>query len=167
MASSGAPYILSNTTPDNTMDWSNWTITTAAAPAGAETASGSPVLADMYLWNSHTGALYLWELTGLANEVPGGINIFTSPITYANSTATLSYSQVTVDPGTSTDAGWNTGSTLNTLQATQINGGPGLIDVTSTGQVQSWTVDIDDSTATATIAQANAADSSQLLQTGG
>ena len=167
LASSSAPYILSNTTPDNTMDWSNWTITTAAAPAGAETASGSPVLADMYLWNSRTGALYLWELTGLANEVPGGINIFTSPFTYANSTATLSYSQVTVDPGTPTDAGWNTGSTLNTLQATQINGGPGLIDVTSTGQVQSWTVDIDDSTATATIAQANAANSSQLLQTGG
>ena len=166
-ASGGAPYILSNTTPDNTMDWSNWTITTAAAPAGAENAAGSPVLADMYLWNSQTGALYLWELTGLANEVPGGINFNTLPFTYANATATLSYSQVTVDPGTSTDAGWNTGSTLNTLQATPINGGPGLIDVTSTGQVQSWTVDVDDSTATATIAQANAANSSQLLQTGG
>ena len=161
----GAPYILSNTTPDKTMDWSNWTITTAAAPAGAETASGSPVLADMYLWNSQTGALYLWELTGLTNEVPGGFNINT--FTNTNATATLSYSQITVDPGTSTDAGWNTGSTLNTLQATSINGGPGLIDVTSTGQVQSWTVDIDDSTATATIAQANAANSSQLLQTGG
>ena len=166
-SATGAPYILSDTTPDNTMDWSNWTITTAAAPAGAETASGSPVLAEMYLWNSQTGALYLWELTGLANEVPGGVNYDTTPFTYANSTATLSYSQVTVDPGTSTDAGWNTGSTLNTLQATSINGGPGLIDVTSTGQVQSWTVDIDDSTATATIAQANAANSSQLLQTGG
>ena len=161
----GAPYILSNTTPDKTMDWSNWTITTAAAPAGAETASGSPVLADMYLWNSQTGALYLWELTGLTNEVPGGFNVNT--FTNTNANATLSYSQVTVDPGTSTDAGWNTGSTLNTLQATSINGGPGLIDVTSTGQVQSWTVDIDDSTATATIAQANAANSSQLLQTGG
>ena len=161
----GAPYILSNTTPDKTMDWSNWTITTAAAPAGAETASGSPVLADMYLWNSQTGALYLWELTGLTNEVPGGFNINT--FTNTNATATLSYSQVTVDPGTSTDTGWNTGSTLNTLQATSINGGPGLIDVTSTGQVQSWTVDIDDSTATAAIAQANAANSSQLLQTGG
>jgi hypothetical protein len=166
-ATSNGPYILSNTTPDSTMDWSNWTITTAAAPAGTETASGSPVLAEMYLWNSKTGALYLWELTGLTNEVPGGINFNTTPLTYANATATLSYSQVTVDPGTSTDAGWNTGSTLNTLQATSINGGPGLIDVTSTGQVQSWTVDVDDSTATATIAQANAANSSQLLQTDG
>jgi hypothetical protein len=160
----GAPYILSNATPDGTMDWSNWTITTAAAPAGATTASGSPVLAEMYLWNSQTGALYLWELTGLANEVPGGFNINT--FSYTNATATLSYSQITVDPGTPTDAGWNTGSTLNTLQATQINGGTGLIDVTSTGQVQSWTVDIDGTTGTATIAQANAADSSQLLQTG-
>jgi hypothetical protein len=119
----------------------------------------------MYLWNSQTGALYLWELTGLANEVPGGFNFSTFAGT--NATATLSYSQITVDPGTSTDAGWNTGRTLNTLQVTQINGGTGLIDVTSTGQVQSWTVDIDDSTVTATIAQANAADSSQLLQTGG
>ncbi|HEX3962562.1 MAG TPA: hypothetical protein VHZ03_39025 [Trebonia sp.] len=161
----GNPYILSNPTPDGTMDWSNWTITTAAAPAGAQTPSGSRVLADMYLWNSRTGALYLWELTGLTNEVPGGFD----PNTFAgtNATATLSYSQVAVDPGTSADAGWNTGRTLNTLQATQVNGGTGLIDVTSAGQVQSWTVDIDDSTATATIAQANAADSSQLLQTGG
>jgi hypothetical protein len=161
----GNPYILSNPTPDGTMDWSNWTITSAAAPTGAETASGSPVLAEMYLWNSQTGALYLWELTGLTNEVPGGFNFTTFAST--NATATLSYSQVTVDPGTSTDAGWNTGGALNTLQATQIKGSTGLIDVTSTGQVQSWTVDIDDSTATATIAQANAADSSQALQTGG
>ena len=161
----GNPYILSNPTPDGTMDWSNWTITSAAAPAGAVTASGSPVLAEMYLWNSQTGALYLWELTGLTNEVPGGFNFSTFANT--NATATLTYSQVTVDPGTSTDAGWSTGRTLNTLQATQVNGGTGLIDVTSTGQVQSWTVDIDNSTATATIAQANAADTSQLLQTGG
>ena len=160
----GAPYILSNATPDGTMDWSNWTITTAAAPAGAKTASGSPVLADMYLWNSQIGALYLWELTGLANEVPGGFNA--STFAFTNATATLSYSQVTVDPGTPTDVGWNTGRALNTLQATQVNGGTGLIDVTSAGQVQSWTVGIDDSTATAIIAQANAADSSQLLHTG-
>jgi hypothetical protein len=119
----------------------------------------------MYLWNSQSGALYLWELTGLTNEVPGGFNINT--FTFTNATATVSYSQIAVDPGTPMDAGWNTGSTLNTLQATQINGGTGLIDVTSTGQVQSWTVGIDDTTATATIAQANAADSSQLLQTAG
>jgi len=160
----GNPYLLSNPTPDGTMDWSNWTITSAAAPAGAETPSGSPDLADMYLWNSQTGALYLWELTGLTNEVPGGFNINTFAST--NATATLSYSQVTVDPGTPADAGWNAGSTLNTLQATQIDGGTGLIDVTSAGQVQSWTVDIDGSSATATIAQANSAGSSQLLQTG-
>jgi hypothetical protein len=147
------------------MDWSNWTITTAAAPAGAETASGSPVLADMYLRNSQTGALYLWELTGLGNEVTS-VEGFPGFIPDTNNTATLSYTQVTVDPGTSADVGWNTGSTLNTLQATQVNGGTGLIDVTSTGQVQSWTVDIDDSTATATIAQANTTGSSQVLQTG-
>jgi hypothetical protein len=161
----GAPYILSNPAPDGTTDWSNWAVTTAAAPAGAKTASGSPVLADMYLWNSQTGALYLWELTGLANEVPGGFNINTFAGT--NATATLSYSQITVDPGTSTDAGWNTGRTLNTLQATHIKGGTGLIDVTPAGQVQSWTVDINDSTATATITQANAADYSQVLRTSG
>jgi hypothetical protein len=158
----GAPYILSNATPDGTMDWNDWTVTTAAAPPGAETASGSPVLADMYLWNSQTGSLYLWELTGLTNEVAGGLN---SNFEFANASATLSYTQITVDPGTPTDSGWNTGSTLNTLQATQIDGGTGLIDVTSAGQVQSWTVDIDDSTATAVIAQANATGSSQLLQT--
>jgi hypothetical protein len=160
----GSPYLLSNPTPDGTMDWSDWRVTAAAAPAGAETASGSPVLADMYLWNSQTGALYLWELTGLTNEVPGGININTFANT--NATATLSYSQLTVAPGTPTDADWNAGSTLNTLQATQIDGATGLIDVTSAGQVQSWTVDIDDSTATATIAQANSTGPSQLLQTG-
>ena len=104
--------------------------------------------------------------TGLANEVPGGFNPSTFASVNATATATLSYSQVTVDPGTSADAGWNAGRTLSTLQATQVNGGTGLIDVTPAGQVQSWTVDIS-STATATIAQANATDSSQLLQTGG
>ena len=75
--------------------------------------------------------------------------------------------QVTVDPGPSADAGWNTGGMLNTLQATQVNGGAGVIDVTSTGQVQSWTVGIDDVAATASSVQANAAGSGQLLQTGG
>ena len=117
-------------------------------------------IGDLRLYHKQQG----WELTGLTNEVAGGLD----PVTWVgtNSTATLTYSQVTVDPGTPADAGWNAGSALNTLQATQVDGGPGLIDVTSGGQVQSWTVDIDASAATATITQVNATDSSQMLQTG-
>jgi hypothetical protein len=115
----GIPYILTNPSPDGT-DWSNWTITTSAGTGGGAT---------MFLWNSHTGALWMWQLTGLANQTSGGC----SGSTWLQPSATLKGQPVEVD------ASWHT-DPLDTLQATTINGLPGLTDVTSTGKVESWTV---------------------------
>jgi hypothetical protein len=50
------------TSPDNTMDWNQWTIATAQTSTGTA----------MYLWNKTTGALWLW--TNLAHT-PFGANL--------------------------------------------------------------------------------------------
>jgi hypothetical protein len=131
------PWELTNTTPDGTMDWTDWTITTANATPSQATGT------DMWLWNQTTGALYLWQLAGLTSETAGG---FTST-GVTNPSATLS---CTVSGGTGPcgpndqteiSTGWNQGTTLDTLQATEVNDFPGLITVNSTGQVQSWYLD--------------------------
>jgi hypothetical protein len=138
----GLPWELTNTTPDGTMDWTDWTITTADATPSQATGT------NMWLWNQTTGALYLWRLAGLTSETPGGFN--TSTFTTTNPTATLTYTQ------TELSTGWNQGTTLNTFQATEVNGDPGLITVNSTGQVQSYEYN-------GTLIQANA---TQQLLTG-
>jgi hypothetical protein len=107
----GSPYVLTNASPDATMDWTDWTITT-----DHDTRDGT-TYTDMWLWDESTGALYLWELTGLTEEAPN---------------ATLNYTQTEI----STD--WNKNTTLATFQATDVNDKPGLVTVTSTGQVQSY-----------------------------
>jgi hypothetical protein len=114
----GNPYELSNTTPDGSVDWTDWTITTDNDTRGGTN------FTDMWLWNQSTGALYLWELSGLTNENPGG---FTNP------TATLTYTQMQIS------GGFDQNTALATLQATDVNGDPGLITVVAdTGQVQSY-----------------------------
>ncbi|HXS64066.1 MAG TPA: LamG-like jellyroll fold domain-containing protein [Streptosporangiaceae bacterium] len=115
----GIPYILTNASPDGT-DWSNWTITTSAGTGGGGT---------MFLWNSHTGALWMWQLTGLSNPTSGGC----SSGTWLQPSAVLAGAPVEVD------ASWHTGA-LDSLQATAINGLPGLTDVTGAGKAESWTV---------------------------
>jgi hypothetical protein len=115
----GVPYILTNPSPDGT-DWSNWTVTTSAGAGGGAT---------MFLWNSHTGALWMWQLTGLTNATSGGC----VSGTWLQPSATLAGQPAEVD------ASWHTGA-LDTLQATTISGLPGLTDVTSAGKVESWTV---------------------------
>jgi hypothetical protein len=139
------PYELSNTTPDNTMDWPSWTITT-----GSDTRGGTSYT-DMYLRNQSTGALYLWELTGLVNQQPGGFNFDT--FTNTNPTATLTYTP------TQLSANWKASASLATLQATDIGGQPGLMDVTSTGQVETWAWN------GTSLTQANVTGSSQKLLT--
>ncbi len=130
----GLPFELTNTSPDGTMDWTDWTITTANTTPAA--ASGT----EMWLWNKTTGALYLWQLTGLTGETTGGFN--TTTFTNTNPTATLSCtaSGTACGPGAQTEisADWNQGATLDTFQATEIDGEPGLVTVSGTGQVQSW-----------------------------
>ena len=44
--------VLSNATPDGTMDWNQWQIATMQEPSGA---------ADMFLYNQTAGTLYLWQ----------------------------------------------------------------------------------------------------------
>lgn len=141
----GLPFELTNATPDGTMDWADWTITT-----DSDTRGGT-AYTDMWLWNQATGALYLWELTGLANQTPGGFSFVT--FTYTNPTANLTYTQ------TQLSAGFDTSTSLATFQATDINGEPGLVTVTSTGQVQSF-----DWNGT-TLTQANANTPAQALLT--
>jgi hypothetical protein len=113
-------YQLTNPTPDNSMDWCDWTITTSN---NSQDYTGPT---DMWLWNQTTGALYLWQLTGLTEVATTGLT---------NPTATLTYTQTEVSTG------WNQGATLNTVQATEINGEPGLITVDGSGQIQSWYLD--------------------------
>lgn len=145
------PWMLTNDTPDGTMDWNNWTITTDL-PAGA----ADP---DMYLWDQSTGALWLWQVTGLTGETTAcGVNYLTSPFTYTQCTATLEVTATNL--GADTAAGtWNDGTSLTTLQAADITGNPGVIAVTSTGQVESWEL------SGSTFAQVNATGSAQTLQT--
>jgi hypothetical protein len=119
----GLPYELTNTTPDGSMDWQNWTITTD------QDIRGGTSYVDMYLWNSQTGDLYLWELTGLAGATPGGVN---SSFALVNPTATLEYTQTLIS------SSWNEGTSLASLQGTDVDGNPGLIAVTATGQVESY-----------------------------
>lgn len=45
-------FALTTATPDGTMDWNDWQITTMAEPSGA---------VDMFLYNASTGALDLWQ----------------------------------------------------------------------------------------------------------
>jgi hypothetical protein len=119
------PYILQNPAPSGT-NWSDWDITTASAPGGGAT---------MFLHNHSSGALYLWNLTGfIAGDT-------TPPACSADGTAWIPpAAQLTGSPVAMTvPPAWPAG-TLATLQATTINGSPGLITVTSSGAVQSWTV---------------------------
>jgi len=45
---------------------------------------------DMYLWDQSTGALWLWQVTGLSGQsTTCGANYAVYPITYTNCTATL------------------------------------------------------------------------------
>jgi hypothetical protein len=141
----GLPFELTNTTPDGTMDWNNWTIST-----DSDTRAGV-AYTDLWLWNNQTGSLYLWELSGLDNEAAGGFNF--STFTNVNPTATLAYSQTQIS------ASWNTGASLSTIQAADIDGDPGLITVSGTGQVRSWA----DSSGAFT--QVNAAGPTQVLLT--
>jgi hypothetical protein len=192
----GAPFELMNPStgtylePPTGTGWADWTITTAAPPAGTTTAAGATVLADMYLLNRSSGALYLWELTGLpqASLVPGNptaVNVTVdgqSSVEVINSsgTASLQYTQVPISvPSCATGGNWTCGATLNTLQATTVacpqslcpttGTSPvlttGLIDVTSAGQVQSLAIAVNQATPSGTAQQVNSASTTQQLDT--
>jgi hypothetical protein len=99
-------------TPDGTQDWNDWTIATTQVASGAA----------MFLWNSSTGALYLWS--GLAATDNG------------DGTGNLAFTQYLIS------ADWNTGTALSTPEAADINGDgiPDLWTVTPAGVATSYLV---------------------------
>jgi hypothetical protein len=98
--------VLTNPTPDGTMDWNAWQITTMAEPSGA---------VDMFLYNSATHALYLWQ-----------------GLTVNDTLGTASYTQYELS------SAWNPG-TLSELRAADITGtGPALWAITTTGATTAW-----------------------------
>jgi hypothetical protein len=94
---------LSTLTPTGGTDWNNWTIATAQVSSGTA----------MYLWDSSTGALYLWE-----------------NLSYNMSTGALSYTQYTIADGVT--ATWNKGATV-ALKAADVNG-DGIPDLWTVGR---------------------------------
>jgi hypothetical protein len=109
-------------TPSGQMDWNHWTIATAQVPSGTA----------MYLWDSTTGALYLWE-----------------NLAYNMSTGAFTYTQYTIADGSSSI--WNQGASL-ALQAADINGGgvPDLWTVGAGGQATAYLATLGSGTATLT-----------------
>ncbi|MFC4149969.1 hypothetical protein ACFO0M_27265 [Micromonospora mangrovi] len=104
--------ILSNATPTGDMNWAQWTIATT------ELASGTA----MFLWNSSTGALYLWE--GLTFTDNGDM------------TGSVGYTQYLISRS------WNAGVALSTLEAADINGDgvPDIWAVTPSGTVTAYLI---------------------------
>ncbi len=94
---------LSTPTPAGGTDWNNWTIATAQVSSGTA----------MYLWDSSTGALYLWE-----------------DLAYNLGTGSFTYTQYTIADGIT--ATWNKGATL-ALEAADVNG-DGIPDLWTVGR---------------------------------
>jgi hypothetical protein len=111
---------LATPTPTGGSDWNDWTIATAQVASGTA----------MYLWDSSTGALYLWE-----------------NLAYHADTGALSYTQYVIADGSAVT--WNKGATL-TLQAADANGDgtPGLWAVGAGGTVTAYLATLGSGTAT-------------------
>jgi hypothetical protein len=111
---------LATLTPSGGTDWNNWTIATAQLSSGTA----------LYLWDSSTGALYLWE-----------------NLAYDMGTGAFSYTQYVIADGSA--SAWNKGATL-TLQAADINGDgvPDLWTVGASGVATGYPATLGSGTAT-------------------
>ncbi|MFG1652344.1 LamG-like jellyroll fold domain-containing protein [Micromonospora sp. NPDC049275] len=109
-------------TPTGGVDWNNWTITTAQLTSGTA----------MFLWNSSTGALYLWK-----------------NLAYNQDTNQLTYTPYTLSTN------WNRGATLS-LRAADANsdGTPDLWTVGGNGLTTAYLVSGLGTTPTIAIQQA-------------
>ncbi|WP_422772387.1 hypothetical protein ACN28C_04915 [Plantactinospora sp. WMMC1484] len=120
--------VLTNATPTGGSDWQNWSI------ASTETASGLA----LFLRNATTGDLYLWTGVTMLDNGDG--------------TGTLTHIQYQVA------ANWNTGVTISTLWAADINtdGTPDLWTVLPNGTYQAYLISglSTDGTATVTTTRA-------------
>jgi Ricin-type beta-trefoil lectin domain/Concanavalin A-like lectin/glucanases superfamily/Fibronectin type III domain len=112
---------LATATPAGGTDWNNWTIATAQLPSGTA----------MYLWDSGTGALYLWE-----------------NLSYDSGSGALSYTQYTIADGNT--ATWNRGAALGALRAADVNGDgtPDLWAVGRNGTATAYLATLGSGTAT-------------------
>lgn len=114
---------LTNPTPTGGTDWQNWSL------ASTETASGIA----LFLRNAGTGDLYLWTGVTMVDNGDG--------------TGTLNHTQYQVA------ANWNTGVTISTLQAADINadGTPDLWTVLPNGTYRTYLISGLSSSDTATV----------------
>ncbi|MEU4679965.1 hypothetical protein [Micromonospora sp. NPDC023737] len=119
---------LTNPTPTGGTDWQNWSL------ASTETASGIA----LFLRNAGTGDLYLWSGVTMVDNGDG--------------TGTLTHTQYQVA------ANWNTGVTIGTLEAADINtdGTPDLWAVFTDGTYRAYLISdlTTDSAATVTATRA-------------
>jgi hypothetical protein len=108
------------TTPAGGTDWNNWTIATTQVAGDT----------DMYLWDSTTGALYLWQdfTVAAAGDSTG--------CTSNNDTGLCTASFTSYEIST----GWNTGQSFATLEAADINGDgiPDIWTVTTAGTTTAY-----------------------------
>lgn len=125
--------VLSTATPDGTMDWNQWQITTMQDPDAATTqdptAPDPAGSFDMFLYNPTAQTLYLWQ----------GVTVND---TFGTANPTDTYELSGFSPGT-----------LSELRAADITGtGPAVWAVTTAGTVTAWTAgDLDATAGTGTI----------------
>lgn len=110
---------LTTLTPSGGSDWNDWQIATAQVASGTA----------MYLWDSSTGALYLWE--GLS---------------YNSATGALAYTQYAIADGSASH--WRQGAQV-TVHAADINddGVPDLWTATGSGVVTAYLATLGSGTA--------------------
>jgi hypothetical protein len=129
--SQGLP--MPDATPDRTMDWNNWMITSMAEPATTANPNG---VVDLFLYKPSSGALYLWQNYQVTSDDPYN--------------ATDSYTSYQLAA-----SGWQpvaVGSSVTELRAADITGsGPALWAVSNLGSVTPWTVSRLSANGTATI----------------
>ncbi len=104
--------LTANLTPTGGTDWQNWQLFSTVLPSGTA----------IYLRNSTTGALYLWESVHFTDN--------------GDFTGTISYVQYKIAEN------WNTGATFSTIETTDFNndGVPDLWTVTPGGIATAYVV---------------------------
>lgn len=115
--------LTANLTPTGGTDWQNWQLFSTQLPSGTA----------IYLWNSTTGALYLWESVHFTDNGDG--------------TGSVSYDQYLISDN------WNAGATFSTIETVDFTGDgvPDLWTVTPSGVITAYVVTDLSSTAPAHI----------------
>jgi len=107
-----SPELTANTTPTGGTDWQNWQLVSTSTPSGTA----------IFLWNSATGALYLWQGVTFTDNGDG--------------TSSVSYTQYQIAKK------WNAGATFSTIEAADFTGDgvPDLWTVTAAGVARAYVV---------------------------